>query len=127
MWRTNNRAATLYSVGRNDPDHDAVMRIGGEAPGRRVHSTHRLGSHGFSRITATSDRHRQTYKIGCQADLSCCFSFLSMLHAYDVGRNTMPSDTSPVMARRQRAMSSFRANATIIVLRVLPRPSAVRT
>jgi hypothetical protein len=26
------RAANLYSVG-SDPDHDAVMRIGGEAPG----------------------------------------------------------------------------------------------
>src|SRR5262245_63435399 len=38
----------------------------------------------------------------------------------------MPSDTWPVVTRRQRAMSSFRANATIIVLRVLPRPSAVR-
>ena len=28
----NSRAATLYSVGRNDPDHDAVLRIGSEAP-----------------------------------------------------------------------------------------------
>jgi hypothetical protein len=46
--------------------------------------------------------------------------------AYDAGRKTMPSDASPVVARRQRAMSSFRANATIIVLRVPPRPSAVR-
>ena len=31
-----------------------------------------------------------------------------------------------VVTRRQSAMSSLRANATIIVLRVLPRPSAVR-
>jgi hypothetical protein len=46
--------------------------------------------------------------------------------AYEAGRKTMPSDTSPAVTRRQRAMSSFRANATIIVLRVLPRPSAVR-
>ena len=46
--------------------------------------------------------------------------------AYDAGRKTMPSDSSPIVTRRQRAMSSFRANATIIVLRVLPRPSAVR-
>ena len=38
----------------------------------------------------------------------------------------MPSDTSPVVTRRQRAISSFRANAAIIVLRVLPRPSTVR-
>jgi hypothetical protein len=27
------RAADLYAVGSLDPDHDAVMRIGGEAPG----------------------------------------------------------------------------------------------
>jgi hypothetical protein len=35
----------------------------------------------------------------------------------------MPTDISPVVTRRQSAMSSLRANATIIVLRVLPRPS----
>jgi hypothetical protein len=27
------RATNLYTVGWFDPDHDAVMRIGGEAPG----------------------------------------------------------------------------------------------
>ena len=27
------RATDLYAVGSFDPDHDAVMRIGGEAPG----------------------------------------------------------------------------------------------
>src|ERR1700751_702490 len=27
------RATDLYAVGSADPDHDAVMRIGGEAPG----------------------------------------------------------------------------------------------
>jgi hypothetical protein len=37
-----------------------------------------------------------------------------------------PSGISPVVTSRQRAMSSFRANATTIVLRVPPRPSAVR-
>src|SRR6266508_3385951 len=35
------RAATLYSVGPCGPDHDAVMRIGGEAPRRRTHSRNR--------------------------------------------------------------------------------------
>jgi hypothetical protein len=38
----------------------------------------------------------------------------------------MPSDTWPVVTRRQSAMSSLRASATIIVLRVLARLSAVR-
>ena len=31
--RAHLRATNLYSVGSFDPDHDAVMRIGGEAPG----------------------------------------------------------------------------------------------
>jgi hypothetical protein len=76
------------------------------------------------RITATSDCHRQTLAWAAKLVVPLCLP----LHvvAYDAGRKTMPSDTSPVVARRQRAMSSFRANATIIVLRVPPRPSAVR-
>ena len=44
---------------RGDPDHDAAMRIGGEAPGRRAHSSTRHESHRKARVTATSDRHRQ--------------------------------------------------------------------
>ena len=32
------RATDLYAVGPLDPDHDAVIRIGGEAPGGGVHS-----------------------------------------------------------------------------------------
>jgi hypothetical protein len=53
-----------------------------------------------------------------------CPSLRSVAH--DAGRKTMPCGTSPVVTRRHRAMSSLRASATIIVLRVLPRPSAVR-
>ena len=41
------------------PDHDAVMRIGGEAPGRRAHSRKRCQHHGLLRVAATSDRHRR--------------------------------------------------------------------
>jgi hypothetical protein len=41
------RAATLYSVGPQDPDHDAHMRIGGEAPRRQAHSAQRHESQGF--------------------------------------------------------------------------------
>jgi hypothetical protein len=46
--------------------------------------------------------------------------------AHAAGRKMTPSGTSPVVTRRHSAMSSLRASATIIVLRVLPRPSAVR-
>src|SRR5258707_10369587 len=42
------------------------------------------------------------------------------------GRNLMPSVISPVVTSRHRAMSSLRASATIMVLRVVLRPSAVR-
>ena len=44
---------------RLDPFMDAAMRIGGEAPGRRAHSSMRHESHRKARVTATSDRHRQ--------------------------------------------------------------------
>ena len=53
------RATTLYSVGPQGPDHDAVMRIGGEAPGRRAHSRKRCRHHARLRVTATSDRQRR--------------------------------------------------------------------
>jgi hypothetical protein len=102
------------------------MRIGGEAPGRRVHSAQRLESHGFYDGSPPP-----RIVIGRPEDgppnLVILLSVLRFaIVAYDAERKTMPSDSSPVVTKRQRAMSSFRANATIIVLRVLPRPSAVR-
>src|SRR5690348_18326391 len=42
------------------PDHDAAMRIGGGAPGRRAHSEPRRGGHVPGRVAATSDRHRRS-------------------------------------------------------------------
>ena len=42
------------------------------------------------------------------------------------GRRSRPARTSPVVTSRQSAMRSFRASATIMVLRVPPRASAVR-
>src|SRR4051794_41636422 len=42
------------------PDHDAAMRIGGGAPGRRAHSEPRLEGHVRGRVAATSDRHRRS-------------------------------------------------------------------
>src|SRR6266516_8031889 len=110
------RAATLYSVGPGGPDHDAVMRIGGEAPRRRTHSRNRFQNHGLLRVTATSDRHRIPTMFCSSASES--LSFLSLLpHA---ARNTTPAGTSPVVTRRHKAISNLRARATIIVLRFLP-------
>jgi hypothetical protein len=44
---------------REDRNHDAVMRIGGEAPRRRAHSKPRLKDHVQGRGAATSVRHLQ--------------------------------------------------------------------
>src|SRR5271168_5055544 len=44
----------------------------------------------------------------------------------EAGRKTTPSSGSPVVTKRQSAMISLRASATIIVLRVPIRLSAVR-
>ena len=80
----------------------------GLAPGHRP-----LGS-------SSADR-----SLGCQGGFSVLPLFCAVAH--DAGRKTTPSGTSPVMTRRQRAMSSLRARATIIVLRVFRRPSVVRS
>jgi hypothetical protein len=55
--------------------------------------------------------------------LSVC-SFRETLQP--AGRKTTPSIVSPVVTKRQRATSSLRASATIIVFRVPARRSAVR-
>ena len=42
-----------------DPNHDAVIRISGEAPRRVAHSFSRHKSHSTSRDSATSNRHQR--------------------------------------------------------------------
>jgi hypothetical protein len=83
-----------------------------------------LGSHGWR----SGHRHLGSSSadpcMGRQGGCSVVLSSRAVAH--DAGRKTTPCGTSPVVTRRQRAMSSLRASATIIVLRVLPRPSAVR-
>src|ERR1700737_2206168 len=46
----------LYAVGSFDPDHDAVMRIGGEAPGGGPILSVGIKCHVRIRLPATSDR-----------------------------------------------------------------------
>jgi hypothetical protein len=50
------RATDLYTVGSFDPDHDAVMRIGGEAPGRRAPFSPSASVPCRVPVPATSDR-----------------------------------------------------------------------
>ena len=49
-------ATDLYTVGSFDPDHDAVMRIGGEAPGGGPILSVGIKCHVRIRGPATSDR-----------------------------------------------------------------------
>src|SRR5215469_959282 len=50
------RATDLYAVGSFDPDHDAVMRIGGEAPGGGAILSVGIKCQVRIRHPATSDR-----------------------------------------------------------------------
>jgi hypothetical protein len=113
------RATTLYSVGPQGPDHDAVMRIGGEAPGGGP-----ILQDGVKPWPASGDRH-----LGSSAETNAIlFARLQklVLLSRHAARKTTPAGTSPVVTMRHKAISSFLARATIRVLRVPPRASAVR-
>jgi hypothetical protein len=50
MGRAFRRAATLYSAGPSGPDHDAVIRIGSEAPGGGPILESGVERHGLLRV-----------------------------------------------------------------------------
>jgi len=75
------------------------------------------------RDPATSNRHRRhRHKRTDKAETVGCPSVTSV---HDAGRRTTPSGTTPSRTSRHRAISSLRAKATIMVLRV-PRAFSVR-
>ena len=121
------RATDLYAVGSFDPDHDAVMRIGGETPGGGPILSVGINCQVRIRLPATSDR-----QFGSRAENPARASNSAEWYArsgrplQDAGRKTTPSSGSPVVTKRQSAMINLRARATIIVLRVPLRLSAVR-
>src|ERR1700756_1722115 len=121
------RATNLYTAGSFDPDHDAVMRIGGEAPGGGPILSVGIKRQVRIRHPATSDR-----QFGSRAENPArapngaeCYA-RSGNPLQDAGRKTTPSSGSPVVTKRQSAMINLRARATIIVLRVPMPLSAVR-
>src|SRR6266403_3540116 len=126
------RATDLYTVGSFDPAHDAVIRIGGEAPGGGPILSVGIKCHVRIRHPATSDR-----QFGSRAENPArapngaeCYA-RSGKPFQDAGRKTTPSSCSPVVTKRQSAMINLRARAVlakagIIVLRVPIRLSAVR-
>lgn len=114
-------AATLYSVGLScGPNHDAAIRIDNQAPGWRSLSGKRYRNHVMYRVATTSDRQDRRPDAwplpvrGYEA-------------AVTAGLMRTPSGTSPVLDIRHKAIKSLRASATIIAMRVRPRPSAVRS
>ena len=95
-----------------------------KAPGRRAHSSQRRGSRGFGVGSPPPRMVIGSSSMGCQAVVLFCLPFRVVAH--DAARKMMPLGTSPMVTRRQSAMSSLRASATIMILRVALRPSVVR-
>jgi len=103
------------------------MRIGGEAPGGGPILS--VGISAMVRLTvpATSDpQFGSPRKAKRERRMVLSGDARSGKPYQDAGRKTTPSIGSPVVTKRQSAMISLRASATIIVLRVPIRLSAVR-
>jgi hypothetical protein len=65
----------LVSGRSKDPNHDADMRIGSEAPKRRTHSSSRRESQGACRDSVTSNRNRRSVtSVRTRPKLSGAFS-----------------------------------------------------
>jgi hypothetical protein len=75
-----------------NPNHDAAMRIGSEAPRKRTHSPFRHESQGNTSGPATSNHHRRPVTSGPTAP-NYCVTSASSVHC--AGRRTMPSGTTP--------------------------------
>jgi hypothetical protein len=113
----------LVSGRSKDQNHDAVMRIGSEAPKRRTHSSNRHESQGamsgFRHLEPSSaPRHKRT-------DRAETVGVPSASSVHCTGRKTTPSGIAPCRTSRHRAIKSLRAKATIKGLRV-PRAFSVR-
>src|SRR5258708_8230585 len=94
----------------------AKLRGGGSILGRGAKAMYSIGSPPPRMSSAD-----------CRAAKPSMVLGLRKLHGQvPAGRNLRPSVISPVVTSRHRAMSSLRASATIMVLRVVLRPSAVR-
>ena len=118
------RATDLYAVGSFDPNPRCRHAHRRRSSGRRAHS---LGRHQVPGSNTVS-RHLGS-QFGSPAEKPArapngAESYAPPLQ--DAGRKMTPSNGSPVVTKRQSAMISLRASATIMVLRVPLRLSVVR-
>jgi hypothetical protein len=103
------------------------MRIGGEAPGGGPILSVGIKCQVRIRHPATSDRQFGiVLKSQRERRMVLSAMLVPVKPFQDAGRKTTPSSGSPIVTKRQSAMISLRASATIIVLRVPIRLSAVR-
>jgi hypothetical protein len=110
-----------------DPDHDAIMRIGGKAPGGGPIlpvGISAMFEYGFPppRIGNSA----VVLKASATPKMVLSGMLVRVNLFQDAGRKMTPSNGSPVVTKRQSAMISLRASATTMVLRVPLRLSAVR-
>jgi hypothetical protein len=105
-----------------DPNHDAVMRIGSEAPKRRTHSLLRRDKpwspSGHRHLEPSSATHHKWTGWGKTVGCFCVLRSLYGTQNDAVGHHALPHE-------RHRAIRSLRAKGTIMVLRV-PRAFSVR-
>ena len=118
------RAATLYSVGPVEgPDHEATIRFGGKAPGRRAHSSD--GIRAMGGIVSPPPRIVPGGLSQSRDELTELSIGLSQaVQAAD--RSTTPFGTVPVVTMRHSSIRSFRASATIMVVLRAPFAPSVR-
>src|SRR5262249_39256235 len=98
----------------------------GKAPGGGPILQVGISCHVRIRLPATSDRQFSS-RAASQRERRMVLTGLLVPGKpfQDAGRKTTPSNGSPVVTKRQSAMISLRASATIMVLRVPLRLSAV--
>jgi hypothetical protein len=101
------------------PNYDAVIRIGNRAPGGGPCLERGIGACHVTGVRHLGLAYRQTELFVCPV---CNYA----APPAGCGRTRTPSGISPVLTICHSAMSSLRASATIIAIRVRTRPSAMR-
>jgi hypothetical protein len=97
------------------------MRIGGEAPGGGPILSVGISAMFVLRFPPPRIVNSAVREKPARAPNGAEWSARSGKPFQPAGRKTTPSSVSPVVTKRQSAMSSLRASATIIVLRVAAR------